>query len=141
MNHFKLMLSIISVLFFCACENNTSGEYGQAFSTLTLQTDSTEIHESYSASIKGRQDVDIYPQVSGVITKVCVQEGENVSKGKVLFVIDQVPYQAALRTATANVHAAGAQVETARLDYESKQALLRENVISEYDGKSSVSCP
>ena len=75
MNHFKLMLSIISVLFFCACENNTSGEYGQAFSTLTLQTDSTEIHESYSASIKGRQDVDIYPQVSGVITKVCVQEG------------------------------------------------------------------
>ena len=46
MNHFKLMLSIISVLFFCACENNTSGEYGQAFSTLTLQTDSTEIHES-----------------------------------------------------------------------------------------------
>ena len=89
MNHFKLMLSIISVLFFCACENNTSGEYGQAFSTLTLQTDSTEIHESYSASIKGRQDVDIYPQVSGVITKVCVQEGENVSKGKVLFVIGQ----------------------------------------------------
>ena len=133
MNHFKLMLSIVSVLFFCACENNNSGEYGQAFSTLTLQTDSTEIHESYSASIQGRQDVDIYPQVSGVITKVCVQEGENVSKGKVLFVIDQVPYQAALRTATANVHAAGAQVETARLDYESKQALLRENVISEYD--------
>ena len=47
--------------------------------------------------------------------------------------IDQVPYQAALRTAIANVHAAEAQVETARLDYDSKRILFDEKVISEYD--------
>ena len=62
-----------------------------------------------------------------------MKEGQRVKQGEILFVIDQVPYQAALRTATANVHAAEAQVETARLDYESKRALLREEVISEYD--------
>ena len=81
--------------------------------------------ESYSASIRGRQDIDIYPQVSGTISRLCVQEGQKVVRGEVLFIIDQVPYKAALRTATANVHAAQAQVETAKLDYNSKQELIK----------------
>lgn len=133
MNYIK-MLSVISAGMLCACGNNGQGEYGQqAYPVITVQPDSMTINESYSASIRGRQDVDIYPQISGTITKVCVREGERVSEGEVLFVIDQVPYQAALLTATANVHAAEAQVETAQLDYTSKEALLREYVVSEYD--------
>lgn len=105
----------------------------QEYPVLTVKTDSVTIEESYSASIQGRQDIDIYPQVSGKISRLCVSEGDRVRNGEILFVIDQVPYQAALRTAIANVHAAEAQVETAQLDYESKQVLFREEVISEYD--------
>lgn len=44
-----------------------------------------------------------------------------------------MPYQAALRTAKANVKAAKAKVEKARLDLESKRFLFKENVISEYE--------
>lgn len=109
-------------------------DYGeQAFPVTTVATDSVTIEESYSASIRGRQDIEIYPQVSGTIRRVCVKEGQKVRKDCLLFVIDQVPYIAALRTATANVHAATAQVETARLEYEGKQELFREQVVSEYD--------
>ena len=50
-----------------------------------------------------------------------------------MFVIDQVPYKAALRMATANVHAAKASLETARLERDSKRELLKENVISDYE--------
>lgn len=103
------------------------------YPVLTVATGSATIEESYSASIQGRQDIEIYPQISGKITRVCVKEGEKVHEGKVLFVIDQIPYKAALSTADALVHVAEAQVETARLDYESKQALFKEEVISEYD--------
>ena len=81
---------------------------------ITVSAGPVEINESYSASLRGRQDIEIYPQVSGKITRLCVTEGQKVRKGEVMFVIDQVPYQAALRTAIANVHAAEAQVETAR---------------------------
>ena len=83
--------------------------------------------------MRGRQDIEIYPQVSGTIQRVCVKEGEKVQRGQSLFVIDRVPYEAALRTAVANVHAAEAQVETARITYESKQELFRRNVVSEFD--------
>ena len=92
-----------------------------------------EISESYSATIRGRQDVDIMPQISGRITRLCVKEGTRVTTGQVLAVIDQTPYLAALRTALANVSAARAKAETARIELQGKQALFDEKVISEYD--------
>ena len=87
------------------------------------QSDVT-IEDVFSATIEGRQDVEIYPQLSGKISKVCIKEGPHVKEGQILFVIDQVPYKAALRMATANVHAAKARLETARLERDSKRELL-----------------
>lgn len=78
----------------------------QTLPVMVVSSRAVEFQESYSASIRGRQDVDIVPQVSGRITRLCVKEGEQVKTGQVLAVIDQVPYQAALRTAQANVSAA-----------------------------------
>ena len=91
------------------------------------------VQSSYSVSIRGRQDIDIYPQVSGTITRLCVTEGEAVKKGQVLFIIDQVPYQAALQTAMANVEAAQAALNTAKLTYDSKNELYAKKVVSAYD--------
>ncbi len=56
-----------------------------------------------------------------------------MTTGQVLAVIDQVPYLAALRTAQANVSAAQAKVETARIELQGKQALFDEKVISDYE--------
>lgn len=103
------------------------------YETIQIKTDSVVLSESYSATIQGRQDVEIYPQVSGTISQLCIKEGETVKQGQVLFIIDQVPYQIALRTAIANRNAAEAQIKTVKLDYKSKQALFNEKVISEYD--------
>lgn len=115
-----------------------SGEGGgmdaaQAFSVIRVTTDTMDVPERYSASIKGCQDVDIYPQVEGKITAIKVREGQSVRAGQVLFVLDRVPYQAAVRTAEANIHAAEAQVATARLDVNSKKMLFDKNIISEYE--------
>ena len=108
-------------------------EKGQALPVMVVSSQPVEFEEPYSASIRGRQDVDIMPQVSGRITRLCVKEGERVRIGQVLAVIDQMPYQAALRTAIANVSAAKARVETARIELNGKQSLFDENVISDYE--------
>ena len=105
------------------------GEYA----VLTVATTNREIPTNYSATIRGRQDIDIYPQVSGTIWQLCVNEGQRVSKGQTLFIIDQVPYKAALQTAEANVAAAEASVATAQLTYDSKKELFARNVVSQYD--------
>ncbi|HIW66496.1 MAG TPA: efflux RND transporter periplasmic adaptor subunit [Candidatus Alistipes intestinipullorum] len=105
------------------------GEYA----VLTVATTDREIPTNYSATIRGRQDIDIYPQVSGTIWQLCVKEGQRVSKGQTLFIIDQVPYKAALQTAEANVAAAKASVATAQLTYDSKKELFARNVVSQFD--------
>lgn len=116
------------------CKQQTVQEETRELPVMTVShTDSVTINESYSATIEGRQDVEIYPQISGKITRICVREGQEVNAGQLLFVIDQVPYQAAVRMATANVHAAESQVATARLERDSKKALLDGKVISEYE--------
>jgi len=105
------------------------GEYA----VLTVSTADRTIPVNYSATIRGRQDIDIYPQVSGTIVQLCVKEGQAVSKGQTLFIIDQVPYRAALQTAEANVEAAKAGVATARLVYDSKKELFARKVVSQFD--------
>lgn len=133
------VINILSAtgLFMAALTSCKNGEqYSESsleLPVITVAPSSMTVNESYSASIQGQQDIEIYPQVSGTISRVLVKEGQHVTKGQSLFVIDQVPYQAALRTAKANVQAAQAQVETARLDYESKKELFKEDVISDYD--------
>ena len=103
------------------------------YAVMTIATTDREIPTNYSATIRGRQDIAIYPQVSGTIFELCVNEGQTVSKGQPLFIIDQVPYKAALQTAEANVAAAKAGVATAQLTYDSKKELYAKNVVSQYD--------
>ena len=103
------------------------------YAVMTIATTDREIPINYSATIRGRQDIAIYPQVSGTIFELCVNEGQTVSKSQPLFIIDQVPYKAALQTAEANVAAAKAGVATAQLTYDSKKELYAKNVVSQYD--------
>ena len=104
-----------------------------SYKTMTVSTGSRVLQTQKSATIEGRQDVEIYPQVSGTLQRLYVQEGDKVKKGQTLFIIDQVPYQAALRTAEANLKAAEAAEATAELTYKSTQRLFEQKVVSDFD--------
>ncbi len=108
-----------------------AGSHGPAAYPMQVvqETEKTLIN-AFPASVEGKQDINILPQVSGQIVKVCVEEGAKVKKGQPLFVIDQVPYQAALRTAKANVASAKAQVATAELTFNNNKALFDKGVVS-----------
>lgn len=103
------------------------------YEVLTLVPSERTLSSSYSAAIRGCQDIEIYPQVSGTLTRICVAEGEKVKQGQPLFIIDQVPYEAALQTALANVEASKAALASAQLSYDSKRELYNQNVVSEFD--------
>lgn len=119
------------------CVRHEAGEAEQRYAVMTVQRTDIETVDLYPASIRGQQDVDIYPQVDGKITEVAVREGERVRRGQRLFVIDQVSYRAALRTAEANLHAAEAEVATARLNCEGKRKLHDNRVVSAFELQKS----
>ncbi len=124
------MLCLLSI---ASCQNTATEEKSQAYPILTVKATTVETTDYYPATIRGQQDIEIYPQVSGKIEKVLVTEGQHVRPGQPLFVIDQVPYQAALQTAMANVKAAKANVATAQLTYDGKKELFTQKVISQFE--------
>lgn len=123
-----------AILMIGGCKKGSDDqEFPQELPVMIVSRQPVSLSEAYSASIRGRQDVDIIPQVSGRIICLCIKEGERVRNGQILAIIDQVPYMAALRTTLANVSAAQARVETARIELQGKQALFDEKVISDYE--------
>lgn len=89
-------------------QDKASGNEEATYETLEITLGDRTLTTEYSAAISGVQTVEIRPQVSGMITDILIEEGESVSKGQVLFVIDQTPYKAAYEIAVANVKSAEA---------------------------------
>jgi membrane fusion protein (multidrug efflux system) len=136
----KISLTAIAAgcLLISGCKN-TPPEPQQAaeYSVIKIAATDQTVSSSYSATIRGRQDVEIYPQVSGMLIELRVVEGQRVRNGQILFIIDRIPYEAALATANANVDATRAGVATAQLDFNSKKELLAQSVISEYESQAA----
>ena len=119
--------------FMLGCRQAPMQSQSSEYDVLTVATTDRTIPMDYSATIRGRQDIAIYAQVSGKIAQVCINEGQRVRNGQTLFIIDQVPYKAALQTAEANVAAAKASVATAQLTYDRKKELFARKVVSQFD--------
>lgn len=131
----SIALGLFLALVCPACKQNRNVQQGAGndYPLLTLTREDRKLSVKYSAVIEGKQDVEIRPQVSGFITDVRVKEGAYVNKGDILFVIDQVPYQAALQKAEANVASAEANLAIARQTLEGKQLLHDEKVVSDFE--------
>ena len=117
----------------CAGQQSQQGSGVNELAVIQVEAASTTLNSSYPATIEGRQDVEIRPQISGFITKVCVDEGDFVRKGQLLFLIDSVQYKAAADAAEAAVKVAEANVATAKLTVRTKTELADKNIISQYD--------
>ena len=115
-----------------ACNIDMTKEKQSSFETMTIQKSDIELPYKFSARMKGQNDVTVTPQVSGQLTKICVTEGQQVKKGQVLFIIDQRNAQLELEAAQANLQAALAQENSAKLEYESNKNLFEKKIVSSY---------
>ena len=128
-----LMLAACAAFLF-SCGNKNNMKLGDnEYPVVTIGSQNAETQTTYPASIKGIQDVEIRPKVSGFITKLCVQEGQAVKAGQLLFVIDNTTYQAAVHQAQAALNSAKAQLNTSKLTFENSKKLFEKNVIGSYE--------
>ena len=132
----KVLAIIFSAIALASCNQNktqTATQKENYYETMEVTLSDRTLTTGYSAAISGVQTVEIRPQVSGMITDILIEEGESVTKGQVLFVIDQTPYKAAYEIAVANVKSAEAALSTAKLILESNKNLYEQDVVSEFD--------
>lgn len=133
-----ILMTAIAVAF-ASCSNDKAANTDSAkYKTEQMVPVSRTLSIPYSATLRGNSDVKIYPQVSGMIKRLLVEEGQEVRKGQLLFVIDQVSYQAALHKAEANVEAALAAVSTEQITYNGQKILHDKNIISDVAFRTSA---
>lgn len=106
------------------------GAQAPALAVMTVTESDSELETGFPATLEGTNDVEIRPQISGFLTKVHVDDGQYVTKGQVLFTIDQVQLQAAVEQAEAAVQVAKANVNTATTNANNNKILLDKNIIS-----------
>jgi membrane fusion protein (multidrug efflux system) len=123
----------ISMLISCGKESKPTATREKIYKTMIVEAANRTLTTGYAATINGCQTVEIRPQISGMITDILINEGDFVSKGQVLFIIDQTPYKAAYEIAQANVKSAEANLSTAQLILDSNKTLFEQGVVSEFD--------
>ena len=128
-----ILTLLLGLLVLVSCQEKKQEKAALVYKTMKVERSSQTVKVGYSATMKGREIVEIRPQVSGLITKILIAEGQKVHKGQSLFVIDQVPYQEALNTAEAALNSAKAAEQSAQLTYDSKKQLRDQQVISDYE--------
>ena len=129
----KFFISLIAVVLLtssCGDEKRKAHDAVQ-YKTMGVSRKDMTLERQYSARLTGRQIVEVRPQVSGCITRILTNEGDAVRKGQTLFIIDQVPYRAALEVAVAARKSAEARLATARMNYENETRLQQGHVVGD----------
>lgn len=134
----KKIAYLVLGLVLVSCSGNKSQQSSMMmgnneYAVETIALSNADLSTKYPTTIKGSQDVEIRPKVSGNITRQLVDEGDFVRAGQVLFVIDPTQYQAAVEQARAAVNVSKASISTQELTVANKKALLERNIISKYD--------
>src|SRR5215831_12353118 len=86
------------------------------------------------------ESVNVTPQVGGQVIERHFQDGENLRKGQLIFVIDPRPYKAQLDSAKANLAQTQAALELAKIQFARDQELVGTRAISkqDYDTKKNT---
>ena len=131
-NGMKWVCMLAATMGLTACGIDMPKETKTSFETMTIKKEDITVPVKFSAKLKGQTDVVITPQVSGQLMKIAVTEGQQVKKGQVLFVIDSRNAQLEQEAAQANLQAALAAENSAKLEYESNKNLFEKKIVSRY---------
>lgn len=136
------MFVALAALSLVSCGKKSGGSLADLqdneFAVRTVGESSADMQTTYPATIKGIQDVEVHPKLSGYITNVYVHEGQHVRAGQVMFTIDSETYRAAVSQAQAALNTAIAQANTTKLTYLNNKKLFAQHIIGQYELETAL---
>jgi membrane fusion protein (multidrug efflux system) len=138
---FSALLIVSSTVIESCSVNKAADQKGPLptqVSTTNVKTGSAIYYDEYPATVVALNQVDLRPQVSGYITDIFVQDGQQVSKGLRLFAIDQQQYQAAYDQVRANLNVAKANLAKAQEDADRYQDLSKNDAVARQTLEHSI---
>ncbi|PWV49139.1 efflux RND transporter periplasmic adaptor subunit [Chitinophaga sp. S165] len=127
-----LYLAIITVWLSACTSKHPENTTGAAVpvSIITVSANDANIYKEYPATVEGETDVQIRTQVNGILEKIYVDEGAYVTKGQLLFKVNDQEYKEQLNNASAELLAAQAAVSNAQLEVDKVRPLVESKVVA-----------
>jgi RND family efflux transporter MFP subunit len=143
-NVIKLALLPIAAAVLAACARNEAAEAPAAPPSVAVSkvvSKSITEFDEFTGRFEAVERVELRPRVSGYVQSTRFQQGHEVKKGDILYVIDPRPYEAALKHAQADVARAKTQLALAQSERERATKLIEKRAISqeEFDARTSGS--
>jgi len=134
-----IFIGLLFTMFLQACTEKTIVQESAPVQLplYTLQNTETNTTNTYPASIQGAVDIEIRPQVGGILENIAVDEGAYVTKGQLLFKINDLPFKEQLNNALAAVNAAKAALINTQIEIDRLTPLVENKVVSEYQLKTA----
>lgn len=134
-------LALMATLSGCNSESShaAAAPSAPAVDVAEVKTHPVTDWNSFTGHFNAIESVQLRPRVSGYIDQVHFEEGSDVHKGDVLFIIDQRPYQLQMERAKADLESARAQRELARIELARSEKLIAVRAVSkeEHDQRAS----
>ena len=139
---FILIIASISILFEYGCNQSAAENASHTMPppqlpVIKIETATATTYQAFPASIQGKVNVEIRPQVDGYLQKMYVDEGAYVKAGQPLFKINDAPYAEQLSSAKASLQAAEASLQSAQVNVDRLAPLVANNVISDVQLKTA----
>lgn len=131
-------LFILALLYSCTGKQEAPAAALEVLPVLSVNSGDATVYSEYPASVEGRVNVEIRPQVNGTLDKVFVDEGDYVTKGTPLFKINARPYQERVNNSKGRLLAAQSALTNARLEVEKLTPLVDNKVVSDYQLKTAI---
>ncbi len=83
-----------------------------------------------TGKIEPRNEVNVKPQISGIITEICKQAGDFVQAGEVIAKVKVIPDMGQLSSAQARVRLAEINLKQAQVNYGREEQLYKKQLVS-----------
>lgn len=135
-----LALAAGGLTYFSKSPTVETAQMSPSVTVKTIELEKIRTWSEFSGRLQAVDSAEIRPQVSGRITKVFFEDGEIVSAGDVLFIIDPRPYEAAMARAEATVATAKANAEYAKLEMVRAGNMVKTQAVAQriYDEKMNA---
>ena len=137
LKYIGIALLIGGILFASAFFIKSNSKSSIVYDTETLITTTIEEKIVATGKVLPEDEVNIVPQIAGIIQEIYVEEGDEILAGELIARIKVVPNEQTLNSAQGRVKNAEIVMKNSKIEFKRNQALFKKEIISEQEYNSS----
>jgi HlyD family secretion protein len=137
LKYIGIALLVGGILFASAFFIKSNSKSSIVYDTETLITTNIEEKIVATGKVLPEDEVNIVPQIAGIIQEIYVEEGDEILAGELIARIKVVPNEQTLNSAQGRVKNAEIVMKNSKIEFKRNQALFKKEIISEQEYNSS----